>query len=734
MHMQAKIFSIAGALLATLTLHGCKHPLAIAGEGDIVEVNNSGRGCTLEQFQTQDTACTENEVSGDYFVNYKAVPRQGWRFVRWDGPCPPDSDFQHCSFNVSKAAVDWWDQTYSDRNIPPSTAVFAPITGETGYLLAGTPVAGVSWETTTQHGLTGLDGSFQYEEGETVRFTIGDALLGEVMTQEQVTPFYLSSSQAVTGTNLSAALEDQSFEAAINIAVLLQSLDHDADQSNGIQIRAGVADLFRGVKLELKQHWASFQKASTLRRALGRANRQHRFSETHWVVKPAVAATDLYQALEVDPHTLGVSRGQNLGADGNPPHTERFQYDGAGNITRHDDGTPEQFENWRYDANGNVIRHQRDLEKYGMQSIETWRYDANGNLVQFVDDNDANGTPDRVISYEHNSDGNVTLEIGSGYTRRFQYDTRGNLVLAVGKYNAEATPYSHETWHYDAKGNAVRYKNSQPPGNSFLIEQYNPNGNITRSENYFYVNSEFNYHNIAFYKYDVNGNLTRAEEDYDADGTIDNTIVWLYQYDVNGKLSNKNSVNSDASREDTVESWQYDASGRMKRYECNGNCDDVRDEAEQLLPIPGDHRLETWLYRADGSLSLHEIEVSIESFITVRDQYWFDSNGNLTRYEAAEGSTKTGTKSWRYDSDNNLMRAEEDVDVDGSPDWIETWQYDNDGYITRYEIDENGDGEIDGARTFRYEVTGWGHFFPDSSSIGFFTSIPEKPVISLNFH
>ena len=50
-------------------LQTCKHPLVIVGEGDIVDINNSGHGCTLEEFQAQDPACIENEVSRDYFVN-----------------------------------------------------------------------------------------------------------------------------------------------------------------------------------------------------------------------------------------------------------------------------------------------------------------------------------------------------------------------------------------------------------------------------------------------------------------------------------------------------------------------------------------------------------------------------------------------------------------------------------------------------------------------------------------
>ncbi len=117
--MKTGILILANVFLAAVALQGCKHPLAIVGEGDIVDANNSGYGCTLEQFQAQDTACTENEVSGDYFVNYKAEPRPGWRFVRWDGPCAPRSDFQYCRLNIGKPGVVWWDETHPDAEIPP---------------------------------------------------------------------------------------------------------------------------------------------------------------------------------------------------------------------------------------------------------------------------------------------------------------------------------------------------------------------------------------------------------------------------------------------------------------------------------------------------------------------------------------------------------------------------------------------------------------------------------------
>ena len=80
-------------LLATA---GCKHPLEITGQGDIIDRNGSGHGCTLEQFEAGDEACTENEVTEAYLVNYHSIPRAGWRFDHWTGPCGQQSVAPDC--------------------------------------------------------------------------------------------------------------------------------------------------------------------------------------------------------------------------------------------------------------------------------------------------------------------------------------------------------------------------------------------------------------------------------------------------------------------------------------------------------------------------------------------------------------------------------------------------------------------------------------------------------------
>lgn len=111
--------------LIALALAACKHPLFIVGEGDIVDLNNGGYGCTLEQFQTGSTACTENTVVDAYSVRYQAVPRDGWRFVRWEGvPCAYYSETPDCQFDWSLEQVELWDAVYPDFDTPATVAVF----------------------------------------------------------------------------------------------------------------------------------------------------------------------------------------------------------------------------------------------------------------------------------------------------------------------------------------------------------------------------------------------------------------------------------------------------------------------------------------------------------------------------------------------------------------------------------------------------------------------------------
>lgn len=107
-------------------LAACKEPLAIEGEGDIVEIKRGERGCALEEFRAGWTRCTDNEILGTETVVYRALPRPGWTFSNWEGPCDPAYKGKDCRRKHDKTWVQWWDTNYPDEDLDPLTAVFVP--------------------------------------------------------------------------------------------------------------------------------------------------------------------------------------------------------------------------------------------------------------------------------------------------------------------------------------------------------------------------------------------------------------------------------------------------------------------------------------------------------------------------------------------------------------------------------------------------------------------------------
>lgn len=80
------------------------------------------------------------------------------------------------------------------------------------------PVEGISYRSGPHTGITGPNGEFQYQEGQSVQFAIGDITLGEPVTGKAfITPVDL-----VPGSNIDTP-------AVLNIARLLLSLDTDPD-------------------------------------------------------------------------------------------------------------------------------------------------------------------------------------------------------------------------------------------------------------------------------------------------------------------------------------------------------------------------------------------------------------------------------------------------------------------------------------------------------------------------
>jgi hypothetical protein len=119
---------LTASLALVMPLTACKQPLAIFGQGDIVERLAGIRGCSLEESQANFPRCAENEViAEDYTVSYEAIPRPGWHFVGWtkDSFCKPDNTPLFCDLNMTADVVQQMDEAWPDANWPPAKAVFS---------------------------------------------------------------------------------------------------------------------------------------------------------------------------------------------------------------------------------------------------------------------------------------------------------------------------------------------------------------------------------------------------------------------------------------------------------------------------------------------------------------------------------------------------------------------------------------------------------------------------------
>jgi hypothetical protein len=100
----------------------------------------------------------------------------------------------------------------------------APVT-KTGYFI-DSAVAGLEYTSGSTTGITGADGSFQYEEGQPVSFKIGSMNLGSVTVKNsRIFPVDLVSGAA-----------DETDTKVSLMAQILQTLDSDGNPSNGITI------------------------------------------------------------------------------------------------------------------------------------------------------------------------------------------------------------------------------------------------------------------------------------------------------------------------------------------------------------------------------------------------------------------------------------------------------------------------------------------------------------------
>ncbi|WP_370977965.1 hypothetical protein [Agaribacterium sp. ZY112] len=98
-----------------------------------------------------------------------------------------------------------------------------PVATQTGVFL-DSAIANIGYKTETLEGVTNTLGEYDYLDGETVTFFIGDLELPAVAAKDLVTPLDLAGSDDTTDATV------------VNIIRLLQTLDEDGIAENGITI------------------------------------------------------------------------------------------------------------------------------------------------------------------------------------------------------------------------------------------------------------------------------------------------------------------------------------------------------------------------------------------------------------------------------------------------------------------------------------------------------------------
>lgn len=108
-------------------------------------------------------------------------------------------------------------------------------------------VEGLEYSTASHSGTTGVNGSFQYRQGESIVFKVGDIELPAIPAEKLLTPLNLARTDLVNDTTAS------------NIARFLQALDSDSDPSNGITIDTAAHQEALNASLDFSQLKADFE-------------------------------------------------------------------------------------------------------------------------------------------------------------------------------------------------------------------------------------------------------------------------------------------------------------------------------------------------------------------------------------------------------------------------------------------------------------------------------------------
>jgi hypothetical protein len=714
----------AAILIALLIPVGCKVEIHTPEQGSVISSsgdNDCGPGLV----------CIVDVMDMFFAEEFTAIPNPGYVFESWKkdkGGYFCGGSSLPCNLSFPDDWVSWGSSDdpmqvnffniLRDLLADDELAFFVEpqFVELSSKVLAGTltdsAILGVSFVTATQVGITDAAGTFLFMAGETITFSIGGTVLGEAVAAEALmtphdlvpgAPLYATGAEVRNASAGEGTAESLLFDRFVNIIVFLQSLDEDADPSNGISIPDGIAELLAGIQIDFDEDTDDFAGSEALRSVLHQAASAGLLSTA--AVRKTGAALDHFYGEQLISFVAArlIAASSDVDANGVDDELYTSIYDGDGRLIRVEgDFDGDRDLDYTYDDNGNLTEYAEDDDGDGNPDyIETYAYDGNGNLTEYAKDNDGVGNPSHVETYNYNDDGyqnRWTIDSdGDGtidYIEHRTFDAEGSRISTSKDFDGDGIPDYVETYTYDDNGyrnswttdsdgdgatDRIEYRTFDAAGNGLTLEQdEDGDGTIDHWEDYTY-DADGNWIGTIAYEeedvpvstatrtYNENGNLLSFSSDFDADGNPNH--VETYTYDDN----------------DNWTGWSADYGG-------DGNLD----------------YSETHTFDADSNLTYSAYDYDGDGDTEETGTWTYDADGNQTSYSRIfDGDDNTDfAQYWTYDADSKVTSYSKDLNHDGFVDYIETSTYDTDGNEVEYTEDYDGDGEPELIETSVYDNNG----------------------------
>lgn len=513
-----------------------------------------------------------------------------------------------------------------------TSSAVAP-TGPSLGVLLDAEVEGVRYVTPSRSGVTNAAGEFEYQAGEEVEFYLGELFLGRAPGQAVVDIFTLVGVSAPpqtlsglrhaldpgleTSATIGSAPEGESLGSiaganvggmnrALNIAILLQTLDDDMQADNGIRIPAEVAAKFTPDLLWLDADYLSFRDNIALAHVL-RSSATEGLLEPRPVLKASLALAHAYASLNLNMQTdviVGFEVGGAL-TDVTYGHVARRNALGLVEMRTTNEGPNEINDTvWEttYDTNGETTLYQvaRNVPVGGTadsyQRSEATARDAFGQTL--------------IKEYRDES-GAVT---GTDF---FRYDDFGQPLLI--EITRNGTVRDRQQWFLDESGRRIRMERNGEIFHVDELDQFNRWLSLRIDRD-----GDGTIEDLARRSFNERGQLVFDLRERTATGEL-----WFeerYTYNDMGQLVQSRIRDLRSGELDTV-AMVYDAAGLLQTRSFDHGTDGEADgQYDYVWDAAGRIAERNWDANSDGEYER-------------RQTYTFDVDGRFQRVQVSAGDT-----------------------------------------------------------------------------------------------